>query len=129
MSRQAWTELRALEAEFKMELEKFLTKDQLAEYEKSSSQRSQKGKGTKGSGRGRRSSLMDNDTDGDGRISEEEYSTIDARMRQFIGEFSTHDTNDDGAISKEEADASQERMMQRFRQQFQGGGRPGGGGE
>ena len=72
---------------------------------------------------------MDNDTDGDGKISEEEYSKIDARMRQFIGEFSAHDTNGDGAISKEEADASQERMMQRFRQQFQGGGGPGGGGE
>ena len=72
---------------------------------------------------------MDNDTDGDGKISEEEYSKIDARMRQVIGEFSAHDTNDDGAISKEEAEASQERMMQRFRQQFQGGGGPGGGGE
>jgi hypothetical protein len=129
MSRQAWTELRALEAEFKMDLEKFLTKDQLAQYEKSRSQRSQKGKGAEGSGRGRRGSLMDNDNDGDGKISEEEYSKIDARSRQFIGEFSAHDTNGDGSITKEEAEASQERMMQRFRQQFQGGGGPGGGGE
>ena len=68
MARQAWTELRVLEAEFKTDLEKFLTKDQLAQYEKSRSQRSQKGKGTGGSGRGRRGSLMDNDTDGDGNM-------------------------------------------------------------
>ena len=64
---------------------------------------------------------MDNDINGDGKISEEEYSKIDARMLQFIGEFSSHDTNGDGAISKEEAEAAQERMMQRFRQQSQGG--------
>ena len=72
---------------------------------------------------------MDNDTNGDGKISEEEYSKIDARMLQFIGEFGSHDANGDGFISKEEADAAQERMMQRLRQQFQGGGGPGGGGE
>ena len=121
-----------LRAAFESELKKFLSKEQLTKYQQSRSQRSQGGRGAAtgagGSSR-RRGSLMDNDTNGDGKISEEEYSKIDARMLQFIGEFSSHDTNGDGAISKEEADAAQERMMQRLRQQFQGGGGPGGGGE
>ena len=121
-----------LRAAFESELKKFLSKEQQTKYQQSRSQRSQGGRGAAtgagGSSR-RRGSLMDNDTNGDGKISEEEYSKIDARMLQFIGEFSSHDTNGDGAISKEEADAAQERMMQRLRQQFQGGGGPGGGGE
>ena len=121
-----------LRAAFESELKKFLSKEQLTKYQQSRSQRSQGGRGAatgEGSSSRRRGSLMDNDTNGDGKISEEEYSKIDARMLQFIGEFSSHDTNGDGAISKEEADAAQERMMQRLRQQFQGGGGPGGGGE
>jgi multidrug efflux pump subunit AcrA (membrane-fusion protein) len=117
------TELRDA---FNAELKTFLTPEQLAKNEQIRSQRSQQGKG-KGTGGGRRrGSLMDNDTDGDGKISEEEYSKIDGRMRQFMGEFSTHDTDGDGAISKEEADAAQQRMMQRLREQFQGGGLGGG---
>ena len=121
-----------LRSAFESELKKFLSKEQLTKYQQSRSQRSQGGRGAAtGAGGSSRSrgSLMDNDTNGDGKISEEEYSKIDARMLQFIGEFSSHDTNGDGAISKEEADAAQERMMQRLRQQFQGGGGPGGGGE
>ena len=121
-----------LRAAFESELKKFLSKEQQTKYQQSRSQRSQGGRGAatgEGSSSRRRGSLMDNDTNGDGKISEEEYSKIDARMLQFIGEFSSHDTNGDGAISKEEADAAQERMMQRLRQQFQGGGGPGGGGE
>jgi len=118
-----------LRAAFESELKKFLSKEQLTKYQQSRSQRSQGGRGAAtgagGSSRGP-GSLMNNDTNGDGKISEEEYSKIDARMLQFIGEFSSHDTNGDGAISKEEADAAQERMMQRLRQQFQGGGGSGG---
>ncbi len=118
-----------LRAAFESELKKFLSKEQQTKYQQSRSQRSQGGRGAatgEGSSSRRRGSLMDNDTNGDGKISEEEYSKIDARMLQFIGEFSSHDTNGDGAISKEEADAAQERMMQRLRQQFQGGGGSGG---
>ncbi len=126
---QMQPKMAQLSAAFESELKKFLSKEQLAKYQHSRSQRSQGGRGAAtgagGSSRGR-GSLMDNDTNGDGQISEEEYSKIDARMLQFIGEFSSHDTNGDGAISKQEADAAQERMMQRFRQQFQGGTRPGG---
>ncbi len=129
---QMQSKLAQLRAAFESELKKFLSKEQQTKYQQSRSQRSQGGRGAAtgagGSSR-RRGSLMDNDTNGDGKISEEEYSKIDARMLQFIGEFSSHDTNGDGAISKEEADAAQERMMQRLRQQFQGGGGPGGGGE
>ena len=128
MSRQAWAELRALGTEFKTDLEKFLTEKQLAQYEQSRSQRSQKGKGT-GGGRGSRGgSLMDLDTDSDGKVTEEEYSKLDERARQFMGEFSTQDTDGDGGITKEEADAARQRMMQRLRQ-LQGGGGSGGGGE
>ena len=129
---QMQSKLAQLRAAFESELKKFLSKEQLTKYQQSRSQRSQGGRGAatgEGSSSRRRGSLMDNDTNGDGKISEEEYSKIDARMLQFIGEFSSHDTNGDGAISKEEADAAQERMMQRLRQQFQGGGGPGGGGE
>ena len=126
---QMGAKMSELRDTFNAELQTFLSKEQLSKYEQVRSQRSQKGKG-KGTGSGRRrSSLMDNDTDGDGKISEEEYSKIDARMRQFMGEFSTHDTDGDGAISKDEADAAQQLMMQRLRQQFQGGGGSGGGGE
>ena len=118
-----------LRAAFESELKKFLSKEQLTKYQQSRSQRSQGGRGAAtgagGSSRGP-GSLMNNDTNGDGKISEEEYSKIDARMLQFIGEFNSHDANGDGAISKEEADAAQERMMQRLRQQFQGGGGSGG---
>ena len=64
---------------------------------------------------------MDLDTDGDGKVTEEEYSELDERVRQFMGEFSAHDANGDGGITKEEADAARQRMMQRFRQ-LQGGG-------
>ena len=46
----------------------------------------------------------------------------------FLHSCTTIDKKANKAISKEEAEAAQERMMQRFRQQFQGGG-PGGGGE
>ena len=127
-SRQAWAELRALGAEFKTDLEKFLTEKQLAQYEQSRSQRSQKGKGT-GGGRGSRGgSLMDLDTDGDGKVTEEEYSKLDERARQFMGEFSAQDADGDGGITREEADAARQRMMQRLRQ-LQGGGGSGGGGE
>ena len=129
---QMQPKLAQLRAAFESELKKFLSKEQQTKYQQSRSQRSQGGRGAatgEGSSSRRRGSLMDNDTNGDGKISEEEYSKIDARMLQFIGEFSSHDTNGDGAISKEEADAAQERMMQRLRQQFQGGGGPGGGGE
>ena len=129
---QMQPKMAQLRAAFESELKKFLSKEQLTKYQQSRSQRSQGGRGAAtgagGSSRGP-GSLMNNDTNGDGKISEEEYSKIDARMLQFIGEFSSHDTNGDGAISKEEADAAQERMMQRLRQQFQGGGGPGGGGE
>ena len=126
---QMGAKMSELRDTFNAELKTFLSKEQLSKYEQVRSQRSQKGKG-KGTGSGRRrSSLMDNDIDGDGKISEEEYSKIDARMRQFMGEFSTHDTDGDGAISKDEADAAQQRMMQRLRQQFQGGGGSGGGSE
>jgi len=127
---QMQPKMAQLRTAFESELKKFLSKEQLAKYQQSRSQRSQGGReGTAGTGAGssrRRGSLMDNDTNGDGKISEEEYSKIDARMLQFIGEFSSHDTNGDGTISKEEADAAQERMMQRLRQQFQGGGGSGG---
>ena len=129
---QMQPKMAQLRAAFESELKKFLSKEQQTKYQQSRSQRSQGGRGAatgEGSSSRRRGSLMDNDTNGDGKISEEEYSKIDARMLQFIGEFSSHDTNGDGAISKEEADAAQERMMQRLRQQFQGGGGPGGGGE
>ena len=122
------TELRAA---FNAELEAFLSKEQLAKYEKSRGQRSQKGRETgegRGGSGGRRGSLMGYDTDGNGKVSEEEYSKVDERARQFMGEFSTHDTNGDGAITKDEADAATQRMMQRFRQ-LQGGGGPGGGGQ
>jgi len=128
---QMQAKVAQLRAVFESELKKFLSQEQLAKYQQSRSQRSQggRGAGAGGSSGRRRGSLMDNDTNGDGKISEEEYSKIDARMLQFIGEFSSHDANGDGSISKEEADAAQERMMQRLRQQFQGGGGPGGGGE
>ena len=129
---QMQPKMAQLRAAFESELKKFLSKEQQTKYQQSRSQRSQGGRGAatgEGSSSRSRGSLMDNDTNGDGKISEEEYSKIDARMLQFIGEFSSHDTNGDGAISKEEADAAQERMMQRLRQQFQGGGGPGGGGE
>jgi len=124
---QMQAKMAELRAAFESELKKFLSKEQQAKYQQSRSQSSQGGRGA-GTGKGaggssrRRGSLMDNDTNGDGKISEEEYSKIDARMLQFIGEFSSHDINGDGAISKQEADAAQERMMQRLRQQFQGGG-------
>ena len=126
---QMQPKMAQLRAAFESELKKFLSKEQQTKYQQSRSQRSQGGRGAatgEGSSSRRRGSLMDNDTNGDGKISEEEYSKIDARMLQFIGEFSSHDTNGDGAISKEEADAAQERMMQRLRQQFQGGGGSGG---
>jgi len=125
---QMSAKIAELRAAFNTELKKFLSKEQLAQYEKSRSQRSQQGKGA-GGGRGSRGgSLMDLDTDGDGKVTEEEYSQLDERARQFMGEFSTQDTDGDGGITKEEADAARQRMMQRF-QQLQGGGGSGGGSE
>ena len=113
---------------FNAELKTILTKEQLGQYEQSGRQGAQKGKGT-GGGRGSRGgSLMDLDIDGDGKVTEEEYSKLDERARQFMGEFSTQDTDGDGGITKEEADAARQRMMQRFRQ-LQGSGGSGGGGE
>jgi len=119
---QMSAKMAELRATFNTELKTFLSKEQLAKYEKSQSQRSQKGKeGGAGRGSSRGGSLMDLDTDGDGKVTEEEYSELDERVRQFMGEFSAHDANGDGGITKEEADAARQRMMQRFRQ-LQGGG-------
>jgi hypothetical protein len=117
----------ALREGFKADLEKFLTKDQLAKYEASRSQRgSSSGGGNRPSGGGDRrgGSLMDLDTDSDGKISEEEYAKMPAQMRQFMGEFSAMDTDGDGGINGEEATAARRRIMERFQG---GGGRPSGG--
>ncbi len=58
------------------------------------------------------------DTDGDGKVSEEEYGSISDRARQFMGEFSGLDTNADGFIDKDEESAFTRKLMERF----QGGG-------
>ena len=117
-TRQAWAELGALREGFKADLEKFLTKDQLAKYEASRSQRgSSSGGGNRPSGGGDRrgGSLMDLDTDSDGKISEEEYAKMPEQMRQFMGEFNAMDTDGDGGINEEEAAAARQRIIERFR--------------
>jgi multidrug resistance efflux pump len=119
MASQDWAAMRTLRGEFTADLEKFLTKEQLAKYAALSSQRSGSGGGNRpAGGGGRGGSLMDMDTDSDGKVSEEEYAKMPERMRQFVGEFSALDADGDGGINKEEADAARRRMMQRF----QGGG-------
>ncbi len=120
-----WSAARTLRTDFQADLEKFLTKEQLAKYTELRSQRPSGGGGREGGGNrpsggggGRSGSLMDLDTDSDGKVSEEEYAKMPERMRQFVGEFSALDTDGDGGINKDEADAARRRMMQRF----QGGG-------
>jgi hypothetical protein len=128
MAGQDWAAMRTLRDEFTADLEKFLTKEQLAKY--AALRTSASGSGGSGNrpggggGGGRAGSLMDLDTDSDGKVSEEEYAKTPERMRQFVGEFSALDTDGDGGINKEEADAARQRMMQRF----QGGGGAGGSG-
>jgi hypothetical protein len=119
MAGQDWAAMRTLRDEFTADLEKFLTKEQLAKYTALRTSASGSGGGGGGNrpgggGGGRGGSLMDLDTDSDGKVSEEEYAKTPERMRQFVGEFSALDTDGDGGINKEEADAARQRMMQRF---------------
>ncbi len=113
-----WSAGASLRTDFQADLEKFLTKDQLAKYTELRANQGGGGGNRPGGGGGRRGSLMDLDTDSDGQISEEEYGAMPERMRQFMGEFDTMDTDGDGGISEEEAAAARRRLMQRF----QGGG-------
>ena len=109
------TELRAA---FNAELKTFLSKEQLAQYEKSRSQQSQKGRGagrSDGGGRSGGMSLMRYDTDDDNKVSEAEFEKVSERARGFLGEFSGLDTNGDGFIDKTEEAAFIQKMMQRPR--------------
>jgi len=119
-----WSQAASLRTDFQADLEKFLTKDQLAKYAELRSNRGGGGgnRPSGGGSGGRRGALMDLDADGDGQVSEEEFEKMPQGIRQFAGEFDALDTDGDGGISKEEVEAATLRMMQRF----QGGGGAGG---
>ena len=107
--------------EFQTKVDGFLTADQKKKYQEIQSQSSQGTGGRPGGGSGgggRQSMIGRYDTDGDGKVSEEEYGSISDRARQFMGEFSGLDTNADGFIDKDEEAAFTRKLMERF----QGGG-------
>ena len=116
------TEMRAA---FQDELKKFLSAEQLAKYEQIRSQRSSKGKGGDrpgggsgrpggGGGRGGGMSLMRYDTDGDDKVSKDEFEKVSEQARGFLGEFSSLDTDGDGFIDKAEEAAFIQKLMQRL---------------
>ncbi len=119
--RQASTEFGKIREEFGAEIKKFLTPEQVATYEKLRAQQSQGRSGPGGRGGG--SMLSRLDKDGDGKISESEYSELSERARQFMGDFSAMDTNGDGHIDS----AEQEEAGRRMREQSQNRGGAGGG--
>ena len=114
------SKMTELQSTYEKELNGFLTAEQKKKYQEIQSQRGQGsasrpgGGSSKGGGSGRRSMISRYDTDGDGKVSKEEYGAISGQARQLLGQFSDMDSNGDGFIDKDEEAEATRKMMERF---------------